>query len=210
MVLKNRFPLLFHILLYLFDVFVAQRSFLNRYLPTLAAHASCTPRLQITINSTATMGLLPLGLALIVLMIDSAIELALISSMVGYLHRSGANIYPFLTGDSTNPLVYVNAKPAGLLLNEGHTSNGAAGTALVLICFGGFITLWHQRRRQRLVKTQNSKQRSDSSNEESECLKTLSTVPDLHNLHHPLLPSYNRSSGLHLRRHEPDERSVHR
>lgn len=100
------------------------------------------------------MGLLPLGVALIVLMIDSAIELAFISSMVGYLHRSGANTYPFFTGDSSNPLVYLNAKPAGLLLNEGHTSNGASGTALVLICFGGFITLWHQRRRQRMVSAQ--------------------------------------------------------
>lgn len=97
------------------------------------------------------MGLLPLGAALVVLMIDSAIELATISSMVGYLHRSGANTYPFITDDSTEPLVFVNAKPAGLLLNEGHTSNGAAGTALVLICFGGFITLWHQHRRQRAV-----------------------------------------------------------
>jgi len=90
------------------------------------------------------MGLLPLGVALLVLVVDSAIEMALISSMVGYLHRSGANTYPFSTPDS---LVYINAKPKNFLLNEGHTSNGAAGTALVLICFGGFITLWHQRRR---------------------------------------------------------------
>lgn len=92
--------------------------------------------------------LLPLGGALIILMIDSAIELSFVSSMVGYLHRSGANQYPFLSDDGT-PAV-INAKPKGLLLNEGHTSNGAAGTALVLICFGGFLTLWWQRRRERL------------------------------------------------------------
>jgi hypothetical protein len=105
-------------------------------------------------NDSAKMGLLPLGVALIVLMIDSAIELAFISSMVGYLHRSGANTYPFSTSNSFSSvpsLVYLNAKPKGLLLNEGHTSNGAAGTALILICFGGFITLWHLRRRQRMV-----------------------------------------------------------
>lgn len=101
------------------------------------------------INGTAKMTLLPLALALIVLMIDSAIELALISSMVGYLHRSGANQYPFDLDNGTSAVI--NAKPAGLLLNEGHTSNGAAGTALVLICFGGFLVLWRQRRRERMV-----------------------------------------------------------
>jgi hypothetical protein len=95
------------------------------------------------------MSLLPLGVALVLLMIDSAIELALISSMVGYLHRSGANHYPF-TSDSGSP-AFINAKPKGLLLNEGHTSNGASGTALILVCFGGFLVLWHERRRERRV-----------------------------------------------------------
>jgi hypothetical protein len=95
------------------------------------------------------MSLLPLGVALVVLMIDSAIELALISSMVGYLHRSGANRYPFDLPDGTSALI--NAKPVGLLLNEGHTSNGAAGTALVLVCFGGFLVLFMQRRREQRV-----------------------------------------------------------
>jgi hypothetical protein len=36
-------------------------------------------------------------------------------------------------------------------LNEGHTSNGASGTALILICFGGFLILWHERRQERRV-----------------------------------------------------------
>ena len=70
--------------------------------------------------------------------------------MVSYLHRSGANKYSFDLGDGT--LATINAKPAGLLLNEGHTSNGAAGTALVLICFGGFLVLWLQRQRERNVE----------------------------------------------------------
>jgi hypothetical protein len=107
-----------------------------------------------TFHGTAKMSLLPLGIALLVLMIDSAIELAFVSSMVGYLHRSGANTYPFdtfATGPNTSSIGYLNAKPAGLLLNEGHTSNGAAGTALVLISFGGFLVLWHMRRRERMV-----------------------------------------------------------
>jgi hypothetical protein len=87
---------------------------------------------------------LPLAVALVLLMIDSAIELAFISSMVGYLHRSGANQYPF---EGPGGVILVNAKPRQLLLNEGHTSNGASGTALILISFGGFIVLWLQGRR---------------------------------------------------------------
>lgn len=93
------------------------------------------------------MSLLPLAGALALLLVDSAIELALISSMVGYLHRSGANRYPFnFHGAQT-----IQAKPVGLLVDQGHTSNGAAGTALIPVCFGGFIVLWLQRRRARNV-----------------------------------------------------------
>jgi hypothetical protein len=95
------------------------------------------------------MSWLPLGGALVLLMIDSAIELALISSMVGYLHRSGANKYPFLS--DTGALAFIGPKPKGLLLNEGHTSNGASGTALIIVCFGGFLVLWNERRRERRV-----------------------------------------------------------
>ncbi|KAH8676569.1 hypothetical protein BGZ60DRAFT_259942 [Tricladium varicosporioides] len=101
------------------------------------------------------MSLIPLGAALIVLMVDSAIELAMISSMVGYLHRSGANEYPFRTTDGG--IAVINAKPKHLGTNAGHTSNGAAGTALVLICFGGFLNLWYQKRRERMAKPGPSK-----------------------------------------------------
>jgi hypothetical protein len=94
------------------------------------------------------MGSIPLVGALVVLMVDSAIELAMISSMVGYLHRSGANRYAF--NFSEGP-ASVPAKPAGLQLNQGHTSNGAAGTALVGICFGGFLMLWLERKHSRKV-----------------------------------------------------------
>jgi len=87
-----------------------------------------------------------LGAALVLLLIDSAIELAFVSSMVGYLHRSGANQYPFVS--DTGNIFLINAKPKGLLLNEGHTSNGAAGTCLVLISIGGFLVLWRERRRE--------------------------------------------------------------
>jgi hypothetical protein len=95
------------------------------------------------------MTLLLLGMTLVLLMVDSAIELAFISSIVGFLHRSGANQYPFVSDNGTSSII--NAKPAGLLLNEGHISNGAAGASLVVICFGGFLVLWIQRRRERKV-----------------------------------------------------------
>lgn len=134
---------------------------LIRYLPPALGHSdlgkpkyiSYSPRAQIPILRTMAFlpaALLPLGGALILLMIDSAIELALISSMVGYLHRSGANQYPFK--NSANTISLINAKPKGLLTNEGHTSNGAAGTSLVLICFGGFLVLWRERTRARNSK----------------------------------------------------------
>lgn len=100
------------------------------------------------------MILLPLAVALVLLMIDSAIEVALVSSMVGYLHRSGSNQYPFeYQGTSAT----VDAKPAQLLLNQGHLSNGAAGTALVVVSFGGFVILWVQRRRKRMVTLLNGR-----------------------------------------------------
>lgn len=134
------------------------------------------------------MSLLPLGAALVVLMIDSAIELSLISSMVGYLHRSGANKYPFDLGDGTSAVI--NAKPAGLLLNEGHTSNGAAGTALVLICFGGFLVLWHQRQRERKRNAVliSFTLLGDVTNEASErSIGDIASIFGIYDLYHPLV-----------------------
>jgi len=90
-----------------------------------------------------------LRITLILLMIDSAIEVAFISNTVSYLHQSRGNQYPFDSGNGTSAII--NAKPALLLLNEGHISNGAAGTSLVGICFGGFLVLWMQRRREQKV-----------------------------------------------------------
>ncbi|KAL3425505.1 hypothetical protein PVAG01_02296 [Phlyctema vagabunda] len=89
---------------------------------------------------------LPLAAALAVLLVDSAIELAFISSMVGYLLRTAKNEYPFEFQGST---AVIRAEPRSLLVNQGHTSNGAAGTALVIICFGGFVTLFLERRREK-------------------------------------------------------------
>ncbi|KAF4624555.1 hypothetical protein G7Y89_g13614 [Cudoniella acicularis] len=57
-----------------------------------------------------------LRITLILLMIDSAIEVAFISNTVSYLHQSRGNQYPFDLGNGTSAII--NAKPARLLLNE--------------------------------------------------------------------------------------------
>ena len=88
-----------------------------------------------------------LYLALVALVIDSALELATISSMVGYLHHSAANKYPFEYRGLTYRLC---AKPEHLLLDEGHTSNGAAGGGIVL-SIAGILVLYQLRRQQRKV-----------------------------------------------------------
>jgi hypothetical protein len=95
--------------------------------------------------------LLHLAIALVFLTIDSALELSFISATVGYFHRSGANQYPFKGADGST--ILINAKPKGFLVNEGHTSNGAAGTALVIVSIGGWIVLWWMRRREKSNET---------------------------------------------------------
>ncbi|KAL2134623.1 hypothetical protein VTI74DRAFT_11280 [Chaetomium olivicolor] len=90
--------------------------------------------------------LLPIGLLTFLLSVDAAISLGLVSSMVAFLHSHGRG--PFLA-TSSNPagstfLLY--GEPANLATNHGHTTNGAGGTALVLVGFGGIVALWLERR----------------------------------------------------------------
>lgn len=86
---------------------------------------------------------LPLYIAIGLLMIDSIIELSFISSMVGWLHRRAGGSFEIAYDGSSFPL---HGKPAGLLADQGHTSNGAAGTAFVLIGLGGILILWARSR----------------------------------------------------------------
>lgn len=85
----------------------------------------------------------PLTLALMVaiaaLLVDSIIELSQISIMVAWLHRRAGRDFDIHHSGNTYPL---HGKPSGLLLDQGHTSNGAAGTAFVLIGMGGILALW--------------------------------------------------------------------
>lgn len=82
---------------------------------------------------------LALWVAIGVLMVDSIIELSFVSSMVAWLHRRAGRDFDVNYNGSTYPL---HGKPVGLLVNQGHTSNGAAGTAFVLIGMGGILALW--------------------------------------------------------------------
>lgn len=88
------------------------------------------------------MGLL-LYIAIGVLMVDSIIELAFVSSMVAWLHRRAGGAFEIGYNGSSFSL---HGKPVHLVVDQGHTSNGAAGTAFVLIGMGGLLVLWMRSR----------------------------------------------------------------
>ncbi|OAG39968.1 hypothetical protein AYO21_05841 [Fonsecaea monophora] len=94
----------------------------------------------------------PLYVAMAALMIDGVIEVGFVGSMVGFLHdRAGK----FFTIDAPNGSFDLHGKPKGLLVNQGHTSNGAAGTAIVLVGFLGLLTIWYEKRRARRTQAIN-------------------------------------------------------
>ncbi|KAI1380111.1 hypothetical protein F4677DRAFT_452644 [Hypoxylon crocopeplum] len=70
------------------------------------------------------------------LMVDSIIELSFVSSMVAWLHRRAGQGFLFNYDGATYLL---DGKPLNLMVDQGHTSNGAAGTAFVLIGVGGIL-----------------------------------------------------------------------
>ncbi|KAI1088118.1 hypothetical protein F5B19DRAFT_28840 [Rostrohypoxylon terebratum] len=78
----------------------------------------------------ATLGLL---------MVDSIIELSFVSSMVAWLHRTASKGFTVNQDGSSYLLA---GKPLDLMGDQGHTSNGAAGTAFVLIGLGGIVSLY--------------------------------------------------------------------
>jgi hypothetical protein len=80
--------------------------------------------------------------ALALLMIDSIIELSFISSMVAWLHSTAGGQFEIIAPDNSNTMSFsLHGKPKNLLTNQGHTSNGAAGTAFVLVGLGGILIL---------------------------------------------------------------------
>ncbi|KAF5714115.1 hypothetical protein FGLOB1_3615 [Fusarium globosum] len=79
-----------------------------------------------------------LYVALGLLMVVSIIELSFISSMVGWLHGNASGTFSFEYRGTRHDL---KGEPANLIVDQGHTSNGAAGTAFVLIGCGGILAL---------------------------------------------------------------------
>ncbi|KAI5918032.1 hypothetical protein F4810DRAFT_715905 [Camillea tinctor] len=96
-------------------------------------HTAVRPR-----NSPAASLALKIFIAL--LMVDSIIELSFVSSMVAWLNRTvSQNAFLFRAADGSAHAL--SGLPQNLLADQGHTSNGAAGTAFVLIGLGGITAL---------------------------------------------------------------------
>ncbi|KAI1077211.1 hypothetical protein F5B20DRAFT_277272 [Whalleya microplaca] len=81
---------------------------------------------------------LALKIAIALLMVDSIIELSFISSMVAWLHRRASLGFSVNYNGSSFLLA---GEPEHIMVDQGHTSNGAAGTAFVLIGLGGILAL---------------------------------------------------------------------
>jgi hypothetical protein len=75
---------------------------------------------------------------LALLMLDSITETALIVAMVEWLHRVAGKGFGVNYNDTT---FILQGKPEHFLVNQGHASNGAAGTAFVVIGCGGILAL---------------------------------------------------------------------
>ncbi|CAK7201624.1 hypothetical protein SEUCBS139899_004333 [Sporothrix eucalyptigena] len=82
--------------------------------------------------------------ALALLVADATIELGFITSMVAYLHAgtpSGTLVINTPAGVGSSPTYLLKGKPLHVVINQGHTSNGAAGSAIVLIGIIGTLAL---------------------------------------------------------------------
>ncbi|KAI1322082.1 hypothetical protein F5Y16DRAFT_413493 [Xylariaceae sp. FL0255] len=72
-------------------------------------------------------------------MIDSIIELSLISSIVAWLNLTASQSeWQFTIADATYS---VSSLPKKLIVDHSHTTNGAAGTAFVVVALGRLLAL---------------------------------------------------------------------
>jgi hypothetical protein len=122
----------------------------------------------------------PLLIAIPILMAVSIIELSFVSAMVGFLHGRANGFFVIDLPGNDSPsgpnTLELWAKPNVLLEDQGHTSNGAAGTGFVLIGFGGLLMIWWERRRMRNV-----------------CFLSPQSTPA--SLHNASIPSASQPSG---------------
>jgi len=89
---------------------------------------------------------LALPILLAILAMDCLLEVGFIGSMVGYLHQAHKDVPFAIAASESTPQFGLFPKPAHLLVNQGHTSNGAAGTALILVSLLGSIVLYLEKR----------------------------------------------------------------
>ena len=92
---------------------------------------------------------LTLYLTIGLLMIDAVVEVGLVGSMVGFLHARAGKFFAI---NGPNGTIDLHGKPRNLLVDQGHTSNGAAGTALILVGGLGLLVIWYDKRRARRVR----------------------------------------------------------
>ena len=112
---------------------------------SLLGHHDLATDLSLTTTTTTMSNCLPLPVALGVLMIDAVIEVGFIGSMIGFLHDRAGEFFT-IYDNGTGPFD-LHGKPENLLVNQGHTSNGAAGTALILVGVLGFLAISYDKRR---------------------------------------------------------------
>lgn len=82
----------------------------------------------------------PLLIGIALLLIDSALELSWVSNMVHWLHAYLGGQFQVLGPDGVP--ISLHGKPTNLLVDQGHTSNAAAGTALIVVSLGGLLVLY--------------------------------------------------------------------
>lgn len=85
------------------------------------------------------------------LVADGIISLAFLSTMVAFLHTSGGGPYDVTNTDGST--FQLRGEPAQLITNHGHTTNGAGGTIVVALGFGGLIALTLEHRARKLGKS---------------------------------------------------------
>ncbi|KAF2803396.1 uncharacterized protein BDZ99DRAFT_468347 [Mytilinidion resinicola] len=91
------------------------------------------------------MAFLPIFLSCLLLSILSITNLALISSMVAWLHIQKTQVKSYAI-NWPNDSFHLQALPEHLWLDQGHTSNGVAGYGFFLGLVGLYVA-WRQRKR---------------------------------------------------------------
>ncbi|KAF2019824.1 hypothetical protein BU24DRAFT_448231 [Aaosphaeria arxii CBS 175.79] len=76
----------------------------------------------------------------------SITNLGLISSMVGFLHGQKNHVHNYQVNWPGQPSSQLFVEPKNLWVDQGHTSNGAAGYGFFLGLYGLFVAWWLRRR----------------------------------------------------------------